>query len=347
MAKRTSGSSRATLPHDELAERYVIGIALATPEVLKNGRVLEPYDFFDKGNASLFQAVLSAVQNDTYDENSLSQLTGLSTADLKALRDKAPDPSQYAVYEAKIRECAGKRRLMAVCDQVSQECWNPLYSLDDVISEAKTAISSLDYQSKSGEKLVEVEKVIISVSESPKYTVHFRMASEVLAVTLSSDELDKREIVKRKIREVFHEVPILPDKDAWDDFVSHMLEMAEKEIAPEETSESAVVAFWMREWKKVACEAETPDDLMRGYVSKDGFIFFQPERVRSWIVNASKFPWSAHNLWMILKRHGALRKSIRVSNKADSSRKMWGLPEDFFTSEHIEAPEEVDLSLFD
>lgn len=340
---RKGGTAAPPLPYDEYAEAQVVGTALANVALLEHSMLI-PGDFYNHGHREIYAACLQLYQAGVpFTDADVATVSGASLSQLSDLRSKATPEDQWHVDSQKIKDLSHRRRIIGIANRAITSIQNQQNLVSDIMGDIMSELYSISCADSP--RLVVFEGAEISVSSTPKYKFTARIGEEVKDISLDSESLDSREKVRRRLRESFHCNAILPEnKDDWDSLINSILSRATKTVAPDETTEEQQLAFWIREWKKMAAHAETPDDLSRGYVTKDGFIWFLPERLRSWIVNMAKLMVSSHQLWINVQQWGGMKRSIRVNNNPDSSRHMWGLPSDFFNREFDEQPSDVDLS---
>lgn len=343
--KPQSAVSSSQLPFDQYAETQVVGIALNEPSVIREGGLAAEH-FYDSRHGAAYRAILNAtIANNPLDDNDINQQSGLSLSELQQLRQGAVGPDSYSLYAGKVIECAVRRKLIGASSITATDAANMNKPIEDLLNESLSRLTGLS--PNGGVGVLEFVEMVIVTSEPPVHKATFALNGEQKSVVISTEELLNREIFKRKIVEVFHYCPAIPERGYWEKFVNKMLEGAKREYASGETSQESQIAFYIRDWFKVVSPAENPADLQRGYVEKDGFIYFQCERLRSYIQTKTKAMIPSRVLWMNIKQWGGHEKSVRVNSEPTSSRKMWGLPKDFFEHEYIEKPEDIDLSFLE
>ncbi|MCK9357593.1 MAG: hypothetical protein M0R22_10710, partial [Dehalococcoidia bacterium] len=282
MARKQAAYSGASLPYDQFAESQAVGTALLDPSKLE-GCGLCAEHFYDSRCCTAFRAIMGAVHAGTpLDDNIICQKSGFSYTELQALRTAVVDVTRLPIHAAKIIEMSVRRRLIGQCSLTSGEAsTNFNKPADEILMEAMSKLDGLRSAGEAG--IIVFVRTVVSMSSTPRYKVTLRVKGEEKELVLVADELMNRPLFKKKVIERFHDNPIMPEKAEWDDFMRRILNGAKREVAPEEASEEATLAFYIREWLKVAVEADSPIELIRGYVERNGFIYFLPERMRLWI----------------------------------------------------------------
>lgn len=354
MARKTSQAG-GPVPADQYSEAQAVGIALNEPSVVESGEIL-PEHFYNSHYGAVFRAILEWVHAGKMKDNpaglndkEISLASGVELSEIDKLRSSASTTDKYTGYAQIIKDLSNRRKLIALFNRASNEFSDLKRPVADIITNSLSHLSGFASAALNGAtpKMVVLESATISVSNEPSYKVRMRMGTDIREVVFTSEELTSRDTFKRKVMDKFLLNPILPERSEWDSFIDEILDNATHELAPEETSREAALAFYIREWRKLAIPADNPNDLMRGYVERDGFVFFLPERLRSWIVQASRGHLTNHQLWLNVQQWGGCKRMVRVGSAREAVRRMWGLPRQFFEQEYIETADEIDLSFLD
>ena len=353
-------------PHNISAEEQVVGAILLQPEYIDKCD-MDASDFYATKHRAIYCAchelrangkeiTLASVHEVLHtlvasSDKSMRDIlpASVETEGLRYLTDAnflitpgtdAKLNKEYLTYCEWIKDLSAKRKLISICNSFVKKIH--IEETPAAMDEFMEEISSIQY-SPSQSRFITIVSGVVNMSDPPIYQFVVKVAETHKTLTLSSEDLDKQVNVRRKIRELFNINPILPDSDSWGAFVHRIVLSAVKKDAPKLTHTGEGIAYWLREWFKLSTPAETVDDLPKGYVEKDGLIYFQPQRFIKWFKDNTKDTLPINKLWLFVdNRHGVKDKSIRIK---DSTRKLWGMPSDFF--QDTEDDDEIDISFLD
>lgn len=330
--KVTPPSSLA--PYDADAEAQVIGSLLRWPQMLNKADLCAD-DFWDRIHRDIFSAFVNlSAANKEVNVASVHTETEIDIWKLENLQQNVVAVSHFHLHRDRLRKMSLKRNLIEIAGWLAKSSYdteNPV----EVFEKAFLQLGSLAWP-KIHHRLVTFSNGIITTSENPTYEFTVSLNKKSQRVTFDSEDWDSRTKVGRRIREVFHINPILPDVSHWADFVSSLLSDSTEIEAPQEAKTGGEISFWIREWFKSATPAESVDDLAKGYVAKGKYIYFQPERMQKWINDNIKLQkrLKLGMLWQYVSWWGGQRdKAIKLDKK---TRRFWGLPKAFFEEEDVD-----------
>jgi len=327
---------------DEAAEAYVVAAIILEPELLAEVD-LEVGDFSGKEYSQLFEAELALWERgEVIDQNSVAiELAGrIETWVISKLLAELPDTSKCLYYASIVKELSRKRQLIGMWQKVME---NDIYSLpsSDLFDAIHREMETLRLPTGSS-RLVRFINTEVSTSDPPSYLIKVStMNGKTIDIRLKSSELDTPKVIKRKIREKLHINPIIPKN--FDALIHGQLRSAHIKKAPLDASLDAQVCWWIKEWFKIADEAEEPEDMAQGYVDRFGAYWFVKERLLKYIREKGRINISDSSFWPIIEQHGGrLSKPISIKGK---KIRLWGLGKEFFDEEEEEMEEGEQLAL--
>ena len=162
------------MPHDREAEQSVIGSMLMDKDaiVVASG-ILNKDDFYEKQYGILFDAMVSLYNS--------AKPVDLVTLKAKLQEMDVPEEISNMEYmvdivnntytSANIREYAGivsdkaiLRKLIRFNDEISNECYNPRESTDDILAEAEKRIFNI-VSGRGGEDFVPIRQIVVDALE--------------------------------------------------------------------------------------------------------------------------------------------------------------------------------------
>ncbi len=263
---------------------------------------------------------------------------------LKRLIEAVPTGAHATAYAELLQELHMRRKLVSLSQRIAASAAEMETDYQQIMDTLQAHISNMGWPNVKS-RYVEFKDVRVIMSSPPVYVIKVHTIEKEIDLRLESDDLDKRATIKRKIREALHFNPVLPPRESWDSFINNLLEKSVKKIAPAATHIDDEVCYWVREWYKKVPVAEQAADLQRGYVLKDNEVCVQPQPLVRWLRDNARITITSQKLWVILECRGARRDmSVRIGNE---SRKLWGIPRDFFDESDKETIEELTLDDFD
>jgi replicative DNA helicase len=192
----TTDKDSLTLPHDESAERAVLGSLIIYPEILDTAITkLKPYDFYNQKNREVFNAIVDlfnqskAVEplliKDVLEKKGTLVLVGGVEYLAQIVSEAVPPDITYQLIDI-LKEKSTLRSLIE--------------SAQKIISKAKSPSNDIKLL------LEEAESIIFQVVES-KETVHYYSLGDILKETLRIiNELAKKETVVTGIPTGFYDL---------------------------------------------------------------------------------------------------------------------------------------------
>jgi hypothetical protein len=324
--------SEEKLPiYDEDAERQVIGSLILEPSYL--GKVdLDPADFYLDDHRRLFEIILTLKQQGEEIKPEAVQKEVESKKDEWALTRAVSEalPLDCLAQAARVKELSRQRHLVGSVERALRDFRRDHLTSIDLADRLRLALDSIALPSRTS-RMISITNPRIVQAESPTYklTVSSINGKKPVEVRLSSAEMDKPASFRRHIREKLRINPLLPKQ--YDEFIHKIVQQAEVESEQEDASTAETVCYWIREWFSGANEAEDVEDLNQGYVRKEGARWFSAERLLRYLSGHANIKLTRSNLWEIIHdRGGQKSKNIRLG---DNVVKLWGLGEEFFTTE--------------
>ncbi|MCR4670475.1 MAG: replicative DNA helicase [Saccharofermentans sp.] len=161
---------KRVMPHDREAEQSVIGSMLMDKDaIVVASEILNKDDFYEKQYGILFSAMVDL----------FNSAKPVDLVTLKARLKEMDVPEEISNMEymvdivnntytsANIREYAGivsdkaiLRKLIRLNDEISNECYNPRESTDDILAEAEKRIFNI-VSGRSGEDYIPIRQVVV------------------------------------------------------------------------------------------------------------------------------------------------------------------------------------------
>lgn len=165
-------SGRRELPKDLEAERSVLGVVLAKPELLDEVRELgvEPKDFFLESHQKIFETI--CLLNDSHEaidmvtvgsklaDRGWTEIVG-GTATLMSLFDSAFQFANVLFYAKILRSKALQRRMIETCGDIMSEGFDGVESTEDYIDRAESKIFEVS-QMKSSKGFASIQQIVNS-----------------------------------------------------------------------------------------------------------------------------------------------------------------------------------------
>jgi hypothetical protein len=222
-----------------------------------------------------------------------------------------------------------RRKVISALTDIFPKIYDPGSTLAPLLDRISLLVSSVQARHEIPSRVVTFTNPIISLTEPPLYTIHASGMGREADIQFKTEHLDNKREFKRRIRESLHFVPDLPP--GFDLFISNLIANAKQTATPPDTKKEDQILTAVKEWFAAAKEAESPDDLVRGYVEKRGYRWFQSSKLHRYLTDQYKMIMTRGELWEGLKKHGAERsESIRVGTE---SFRLWGLPIPLFSTD--------------
>lgn len=357
MAREKKRVSEDTVPVDKDAETAVIGSVLMKPDCIAELN-LSPQDFFYHEYRVIFNICLRMWQRgEPINEKSVynNMPEDISAAILPAAISQVPTSAHASYFANRVRECAVRRRMRDICQEMASMAINKDVKLSDLFDNSHALLESLSWPSLMSRFIIFRNGAQITTKPPIyQYEVIRPLDGYTVRMRFTSQMLSQRQLFSKHIRERMSLEPLLPGKDGWNDFINWLVYMAQKNPGPETADPDQDVLYWLREWFKRGHEAETIDDLQTGYVVKGQWRYFQVQRVLEWM--KQRVIITQPELWAILEPYEPKRDyGVRLK---DGTRRLWGLKESFiYLKEGVEGeqrplvekgeeiePEEEDIS---
>lgn len=327
---------------DEQAEASVIASIIIEPTLLDEID-LDPEDFFVDDMKWLFQAELDIKHRDDHiDEVSVArEVVGkVESWVVSRIISELPTHLDCVYYANIIKELSRKRILVEMSDGLKSTIG--ILSSHEIADKVRATLDTIAFPSKSSRSVI-FSNPRINTTEPPTYLITVASTNQRKAVDIkfTSPELDNATAFKRKIREKLQLNPVLPK--TFDSLVHSLVRQAKMQFAPKDSSAEDDVCFWIKEWFKTAIEAEHPEDLMQGYLEREGAYWFHKTRVLKYLSDKAKIKLTPSSFWPIIDSRGGRRS--KLFSIGGAKVRLWGLDKSFFTEEEEEPAEEEQLPL--
>ena len=329
--------------YDIEAEKQVVGAILKDPSVL-SGIDLDLHDFYIIEYRQIYEAALSLCSNGG--EISQGAIARMSKVEPHWLSGAVAvsDPSECLYYAETVKEYGRSRRLISLVKEAVQHfSENDSVTSIDLADQIRVGLESFKLPSKKARSItVQDPKIINTIPPSYVMTVSTFAGDISSEVEFLSADLDSPKNFRRKIRECITINPVLP-KD-FDAFIHDLLQKAEIENAPGDTSKEESICYWIAEWFSTATEAETIHDLTQGYIEKHMARWFSPDRLVNYISERRKERINRNDLWSVIRTRGG-RRQDKVIRLGDKTVRLWGLDMSFFEKYSTPVAEEDQLAM--
>lgn len=169
-----------TVPHNTEAEKALIGSMLMDRDVIPDVMVLVTKEDFYARKYGLMYEVITKLY-DTSDDSAIDIITvmeqlakagapaDMQTADfIREIYEADPVSINAGAYARIVRDKAVQRRMIRLCEEISQRCFNDTEDTEDILSEAERAISNIA-KSSTGSDLIPLQDLVISVFNKFQY----------------------------------------------------------------------------------------------------------------------------------------------------------------------------------
>lgn len=337
MAKqdKTSTTTSSYPMSNEVSERWVIGSIIKNPKLLDEIMV-EPWHFYNKKHREIFEAILKIKQESgDITPNSIASNIPNSVESwvIDSILAEVTSSEQCSRHATNIVTAAQYRVLTHMANKITKDILNSKEP-GEIISELQAELPHITTGSKVS-RIVKLENPRKLNMDPPVYfidvaTIDGRKYKRDMRLTL--EELTNKRQMQRQILAALDINPLLP-KD-YDTFVNNLVASTQEIEVPEEATRSAVILYWLRDWWNSAREAESVDDLNRGYVVDGAWYKIQPTEVVRRINETTKLKIDNQMLFEVLKPHGIIRDEhpTRLGNK---SARLWKIPREFFEQQQL------------
>jgi hypothetical protein len=327
--------------YDQDTEGQCIGSIILEPSYL--GQIaLDPADFYYNEYRHLFEIVLGLKQRGEEINQETVQKGLESKEDEWALTRAVSEalPLDCPALAARVKELSRQRRLVGSVEKALRDFRKDNLTSTEFADRLRLALDSVSLPSRSS-RIITVTNPRIVQAETPTYklTVSCVDGRNPVEVRLSSAELDKPTSLRRHIRERLRINPLLPKQ--YEEFIHKLVQEAEVESEQEDASSGETICYWIREWFSGANEVEDVEDLIQGYIKKEGARWFSAERLLRYLSTHANIKLTRSQLWeAIHDRGGQKSRNIRLGDKVV---KLWGIGEQFFASDKIIEGDQISI----
>jgi hypothetical protein len=325
--------------YDKDAEGMVIGSVILDPSCL-DGVDLDPEDFFVENYQHLWKAILS-LQDRSAEINSttVSREAKVETWVLQQVAAEAL-PIEVLHYADIVKEMSRQRKLVGAVERVMQEFRKKRFSSRDLADQLQLCLDTLDFPTNSS-RVVTIANPRIVEAYPPTYELDVSTTNgkASASVKVTSAELDKPLVFRRKVREHLKINPLLPKQ--FDAFVHQVLQQAKTVPGAGDASTDESICYWIKEWFTAASEAEHYEDLTQAYREQDGAYWFSVERLLNYVSERSKVKLDRSSLWSVIHNRGGKRS--KVFRFGDKTTRLWGIDKSFFEEEEPADKEQLTL----
>lgn len=327
--------------YDDEAEAHVIASIVLEPSYLAETD-LDPEDFFIDDYRHLFEAILSLRERGA----EINQANVTREASPKVGNWVLPKitaealPIECLYYADIVKELSRQRKLVGSVENTMKEFRKQRLSSQELADRLRLCLNSLDFPTNSS-RVITVSNPRIIQASPPVYelTVSTTNGTTSADIKVTSADLDKPLVFRRKVREHLKINPLLPKQ--FDAFIHQLLQHAQTQLGPKDASTDENICFWIREWFTTAVEAEHHDDLAQGYLNRDGALWFSSERLIKYISERTKIKIDPSSFWAVIHDRGGRRsKVLSIANK---KVRLWGLDKSFFEEEEPADSEQMPL----
>lgn len=332
-------------PHNIEAEEAVIGSLLVDfTAIHKIITFLKPDSFYRERNQWLYGACISlyeqnvAINQITVAEEltrrgKLEDVGGI--AYLSRLVSILPTSVHIEHYAKIVHNLSGMRQLIGAAGQIAAIGYEASGGFDEAIEQSRKLIEGIR-QTKS--RHLELTNMKILKSTPP----HYRLNVNGRDMKLSIYELKEWGKFKTKVLSELDFIPIKPKN--WEGLINQLLDIAQKEEAPADTSVEVGIKLSVRSWFEQKGEGKEHSDIRSGsyvvvpYLGKETnfeskeYWAFQPTPLLRWLKRDFGNVISRDNLWAMARDWGVVKHQWRVGKGNSIPLKLWALPPDFAVS---------------
>lgn len=349
-------SPEKILPHNIEAEEQVSGALLIDGSTISTiADSLSPNSFYSDRCRPIYEACLALYQrNDPINQltvgqelNNKGKLEAVGgAAYLSYLIATCATSMDIEHHAETVHRLAVMRQLVYVSEDIAEIGYKANASIDDAIDQVRALVDGIR-PTKS--KHLDLSNMRITKSTPP----HYRLNVNGIDMRFSIYELQVWGKFKSRVLGELDFIPAKPKN--WEGLVNRLLDIAQKEEAPVDTSVEVGIKLSVKGWFEQRGEGREYSDVQSGsyvivpYRGKETnfeqreYWAFQPTPLLRWLRRDMGRVITRDTLWSMALDWGAVKHQWRVGKENSMPLKLWALPPDFAVSAEFAVEKQVEL----